>query len=175
MKRTLILATALACAVPLTPASGPYAQSEGGALVGTVRGPSRPLAAMRVQIVNASGEIVASTTTDAEGRFTIGGLRAGTCTVQLLGSTGHVIAATAAALTDGVKTEVTLHATAAALASAAAAATTAEPATDAVAARAPAGRRTISARKALLAVGAAAAGAMIVGFIPTGDEASGRQ
>jgi hypothetical protein len=78
-------------------------------------------------------------------------------------------------LTENADATVTLEAMAAVLERAAAAAMAGDSASDVVAARAQAKAGGISARHALLAVGAAAAAAGIIGIIAIGDEASGRR
>jgi hypothetical protein len=174
MKRTLILALAAACAIAQLPPGGTFAQGS-PAIVGTARGPGRVLAGVKVQVLNARGEIVAATTTGLDGGFSVTGLRPGRYTLHVVGSSGGVIAAATAVLTESGDATVTLEAMAAALERAAAAAMTGDSASDAAAARAPASGRRISARDALVAVAAAAAAAGIIGILATGDEASGRR
>lgn len=171
MRRTLIPALAVACALARLPASPASAQGP-GAVSGTATGPGGPLARVVVQVLGANGAIVASTRTEEDGRFRIGRLVPGSYTLQLVGSTGAVIGTTAVLVTGGVA-DVSLEATAAALAGAATAAVRDENGgTAATAGAAQAGPNTAAVVAAIVA--AAAAGGVII-IMATKDEASPRR
>ena len=96
-----------------------HAQAQVGVIAGTATGPAGPLAGVTVNIVNAAGQVVGSAVTTATGGFSVGGLAAGTFTVNVVGTTGAVISTTTATLAAGAMTAtVTVTATAAALAGA---------------------------------------------------------
>src|SRR5262245_15964940 len=69
----------------------PRAQAT-GVIRGTVSGPSGPLSGVTVNIVNASGTVVGSTVTTAAGSYSVGNLAIGTYTIQIVSTTGAVVA-----------------------------------------------------------------------------------
>ena len=140
------------------------AQTTGvGVITGTVSGPSGPMVAATVQVLDSAGVVVGTATTTETGAFSVTGLSAGTFTVQTVGVNGAVLGATNATLAAGsMSTAVALSATAGALAASAVAVT-------AVAVSAAA----ISSTTVLVAVGAAAAAAGTAAVVASKPDASG--
>lgn len=92
MKRTLAVAMMIALA-PLAAGAGTL-----GVITGTMRGPSGPMAGVKVNVLNTSGTIVNSATTTSAGAYTLDGLPAGTFVVQAVGPNGTVLSTSLATL-----------------------------------------------------------------------------
>ena len=95
MKRTLAAAMMLALALtPLTAGAGTI-----GAISGTMRGPAGPMAGVRVNVLNTTGSIVGSATTNGMGVYALDGLPAGTYVLQAVGANGAVLTTAMTTLT----------------------------------------------------------------------------
>jgi hypothetical protein len=87
MKRTLAAAMMFALALtPLTAGAGTM-----GAISGTMRGPAGPMAGVRVNVLNTTGAIVGSATTNGSGVYALEGLPAGTYVLQAISANGSVL------------------------------------------------------------------------------------
>jgi hypothetical protein len=103
MKRMLALAVAFTFAVAHV--SLVNAQLQGsGVITGTVSGSSGALGGATVQAIEAAGSAAFTAVTTGMGTFSIGGLRPGVYTVQVLGSNGQITGASSATLTTGTMT-----------------------------------------------------------------------
>lgn len=91
-------------------------------ITGTATGPNGPLANVKVNVLNAQGMVVGTTTTSATGAFRVPNLAPGTYTVQAVSNnTNAVISTTTVTVAAGATATAALTATAAAVAGAAAA------------------------------------------------------
>ena len=162
MKR--IVALAIAFTFALVHVSSVNAQlQESGVITGTVNGPSAPLGGATVQVIGALGSVAGTGVTTGSGTFSIGQLRPGVYTVQVLGSNGRIIGASSATLTSGAMTAtVKIDASAGTLAEAA----VEVPAVSTQ-------RRGLSTRMVLAGVGAAAASLGTLLVISTQEDVSG--
>ena len=136
-----------------------------GIISGTATGTNgAALAGVTVQVVNSAGTVVGSAVTTAAGSFSVGGLTAGTFTVNVVAASGAVIGTSTATLTAAAMTAtVGVSATAAAAAAAAGAA---------AAGGAAAAAGGISTAAHVAGVGAAAAGIGAAAVVANRDDAS---
>jgi hypothetical protein len=162
MKR--IVALAIAFTFALAHVSSVNAQlQESGVITGIVNGPSAPLGGATVQVIGALGSVAGTAVTTGSGTFSIGQLRPGVYTVQVIGSNGRIIGASSATLTSGAMTAtVKIDASAGTLAQAA----VEVPAVSTQ-------RRGLSTRMVLAGVGAAAASLGTLLVISTQEDVSG--
>jgi hypothetical protein len=162
MKRIVVFAVAFTFTLAHVSSVNAQLQAS-GMITGTVSGPSGPLGAATVQVIGALGSIAGTAVTTGAGIFSVGQLRPGVYTVQVLGSNGQVIGASSATLTSSAMTAtVKIDASAGGLADAAGE-------VPAVSTR----RRGPSTRMVLAGVGAAAASLGTLLVISTQEDVSG--
>ena len=155
MKRTL--AVAMMFALLMSPISTLSAGAGSlGAINGTMRGPSGPVAGVRVNVVDRMGAIVGSTVTDSTGAYSLAGLPAGTFVVQAVNATGTVMT-TSTATVAGTTATTNLMASA-----------SAAPAAQAAAVQGGG----LSTKAIWWIVGAGAAGTAVIAAVAMNDDSS---
>lgn len=118
MRKLTSIVLVLALAAFVSPVSILAQQAQTGGISGTATTANgQRIANARVQIVDANGNVVSTTTTRANGSFSTSGLNPGNYTVQVLGPNGAIVGTSAAVtVTAGaVATGVAITATAAAI------------------------------------------------------------
>ena len=122
MRKVCVFALVLSVGVAGAPASimaapvmGIVAQAEPGKLVGVLKDAAgKPLQGATVNVVNATGQVVGTAVTDANGLFSIGSIQAGNYSVQAVSSAGQALAGSSAvSVAAGTTTTVAATATAA--------------------------------------------------------------
>jgi hypothetical protein len=130
MRRTIAIALATSMVVSASPlfAAGARrgAQPPGASLAGTATSSAgRPLANTTVQVRNlATGQLAGTTTSAANGGFTVAGLEAGNYSIEVVNAAGQIIgtSASVSVAAGATVTGVTVSASAAAIGAAAGAA-----------------------------------------------------